>query len=368
MRLSCTKKLLEYLDIKPKKETTETDPFFAWTANLLVVNRRKTLVVAHEPSRCAFVIHGLTTKLRSKLPQLILEGIRAVLESEYVRPDIMERYLAELGAEVSFGANTSRKAVACCNKVCERIKMFPEVLDPDKVIQRKMLPWLNGELIAGTSPKLSCEILIDQLRERYGDSVQSCRALELQVSLDLHIPCKRRIVVPDDLNFYQFHHVLQECFAWKDCHLHQFVIEADDKGYPTKIIHPDVGEDVPPQLQVQESRDVTLGEVFASRERIIYEYDLGDCWLHLIELCRVIENCEEVYPYCMMAVGIPPMEDSGGPDGFAHIMEVLNDKSHPEHQEFSEWVHSIWWAPPDMNRLNRWLLDAHRRERLRWWY
>ena len=34
-----------------------------------------------------------TKKLLPKLPELILEGIRTLLRSEYVRPEIIEKYL-----------------------------------------------------------------------------------------------------------------------------------------------------------------------------------------------------------------------------------------------------------------------------------
>ena len=41
MRLECTRKLLDYLGIKPEKKADDIDPIFTWTANLITVNRRK---------------------------------------------------------------------------------------------------------------------------------------------------------------------------------------------------------------------------------------------------------------------------------------------------------------------------------------
>ena len=57
-----TKKLLEYIGAKPEKMSAEVDPLFEWTANLMVINRRKTIVVVHAASRCSFVLHGMTVK------------------------------------------------------------------------------------------------------------------------------------------------------------------------------------------------------------------------------------------------------------------------------------------------------------------
>lgn len=102
MELACTKKLLEYVGVKPEKMSVEIDPLFEWTANLIVINRRKTIVVVHAASRCSFVLHGMTVKHLKKLPEWILRGVRSVLESECVRPEIIEQYLNELGQEVSF--------------------------------------------------------------------------------------------------------------------------------------------------------------------------------------------------------------------------------------------------------------------------
>jgi len=68
MELACTKKLLEYIGVKPEKISAEVDPLFEWTANLMVVNRRKTIVVVHAASRCSFVLYGMTVKHLKKLP------------------------------------------------------------------------------------------------------------------------------------------------------------------------------------------------------------------------------------------------------------------------------------------------------------
>lgn len=362
MELACTKKLLKYIGVKPEKISAEVDPLFEWTANLMVVNRRKTIVVVHAASRCSFVLHGMTVKHLKKLPEWILSGVRSVLESEYVRPEVIERYLNDLGQKVSFWANSSRKVVASCNKACERLEWCSDLLEPENLLQQSIQLWLNDDILSGGNYIQAHEALIGQLQERYGENIQACRALELEISLELHTLCKRRIIVPDNLNFHQFHNVLQDCFGWKDCHLHQFVVEVDTEGIPTNIIQPNWEEfEEFPGVQVQSSTDVTLKDVFSSRTRIVYEYDFGDGWLHTMELCRVIEDCRETYPHCILAVGDAPMEDCGGPDGFAHIMEVLKDKNHPEHREISEWVRSTWWQPLDVKRINCFLKDAHRK-------
>lgn len=367
MELGCTKKLLEYLGVKPEKGFAEIDSLFAWTANLMVVNRRKVLVAVHGATRCAFVLYGLTAKVLPRLPELIHDGIRGLLQSEYVRPEIIERYLDDLGREVVYRANSDRKAVAGCNKVCGRIQMFPELFRAGDLYQHRVLPYLNDEPLSGSRYVLAHEALITKLKERYGENVQSCRALELEVSLELHTPCKRRIVVPEDMNFDQFHDVLQHCFEWRNNHLHQFVTAVDDAGLPTEMIHPDWdGMEEWDNVQVLDSTKVMLCDVFPTRKRIVYEYDFGDGWTHIIDFCRVIEDCPEPYPHCILAVGDAPMEDCGGPEGFRQVMAVLKDKKHLEYRETLAWVRSTWWQPLDVDRINAMIRNVRRRITYLW--
>ena len=362
MELGCTKKLLEYLGVKAERSSAEVDPLFGWTANLVVVNRRKLLVVMHGASRCAFVLYGLTAKMLPRLPELLLDGIRGLLRSEYVRPEIIERYLDDLGREVVYRANSDRKAVAGCNKVCQRIQMFPELFEVGDLYQHRALPWLNHEPLPGKGYVLAHDALAAQLKERYGENVQTCRALELEVSLELHTPCRRRLIVPDDMNFNQFHDVLQRCFEWKNNHMHRFVAAVDADGYPATIICPDWdGMEEPEGIQVLDSTKVLLRDVFAARKRIVYEYDFGDNWTHIIDLCRVIEDCADPYPHCILAVGDAPMEDCGGPEGFRQVMDILKDKKHPEYRETLEWVRSTWWQPLDVKRINAMIRNVRRR-------
>ncbi len=93
MLIGCTKSLLEFLKTSPVKREEETDPLFSWTANLIVLNRRKTLFAVNDATQYCFVLHGLTTKLIPKIYELLTSGIRAVLESEYVAPDIIKNNL-----------------------------------------------------------------------------------------------------------------------------------------------------------------------------------------------------------------------------------------------------------------------------------
>ena len=43
-------------------------------------------------------------------------------------------------------------------------------------------------------------------------------------------------------------------------------------------------------------------------------------------------------PLCAKGTRSCPPEDCGGPWGYSHLLEVLSDSAHEEHDELSEWV------------------------------
>ena len=69
------------------------------------------------------------------------------MESEYIAPDIIEKYLDDCGKELVF-KTTQRSEVSYCSKACERVKLFSEIFVQGDVLQKPFLPWINDELIA----------------------------------------------------------------------------------------------------------------------------------------------------------------------------------------------------------------------------
>ena len=48
MIIGCTKKALDYIGVGIVEEKRQTDTLFSWTANLMIINRRKTLIVMND--------------------------------------------------------------------------------------------------------------------------------------------------------------------------------------------------------------------------------------------------------------------------------------------------------------------------------
>src|SRR5262249_20713757 len=153
---------------------------------------------------------------------------------------------------------------------------------------------------------------------------------QLKVTLrDIRPPIWRRIQVAGDTKLDKLHRIIQIVMGWTDSHLHQFVV--GDAYYGT----PD------PELpEVESERRGRLSAVAPKEKaKFAYEYDFGDNWEHEILVEKILPPEPGVrYPRCLAGRRSGPPEDSGGVWGYADLLEALADPSHPEHDEFREWV------------------------------
>ncbi|MFH1017390.1 MAG: plasmid pRiA4b ORF-3 family protein, partial [Pseudomonadota bacterium] len=85
---------------------------------------------------------------------------------------------------------------------------------------------------------------------------------------------------------------------------------------------------------------VTLAEVCPNvKSRLIYEYDFGDGWEHVIDVQKISEPSEGVeYPACLGGENACPPEDSGGVWGYYEKLEAVADPRHEFHEEYREWL------------------------------
>lgn len=354
MILQCTKKLLEYLGGNTRKDEEATEPLFTWSANLITLNRRKTLVAVNAASRCVVVLHGLRAANRPRIGELLREAIRIQLEQAYVRSDMIDQYLSDCGETLSYAANTSRSTIAYCSKACKTVSLFSDLLEPEDMFQKKLLPKFNDDVLSSADYRTNGEEMIALLRERYGREPLSCQAVELEVELELTTPCTRTLLIPTDRDFYQLHRIMQNAFGWEDRHLHEFILEEGSFGRPEKVVTlTEELEDVLEGIVYLDSLQTTLKDVFPKYESILYVYDFGDEWVHRIRLKRLVEDCPTPYPQCLAAEGDAPMEDCGGPAGFDRVCQILADPKHPEYKEIRSWVGSNGWKRLNLEEIQR---------------
>src|SRR4051794_24697397 len=154
---------------------------------------------------------------------------------------------------------------------------------------------------------------------------------QLKITLrDSKPPIWRRVEVPDTVTLAQLHQIIQASMGWYDSHLHQFTVGRIHYGVPD----PDDFE------EVRDERRVRLNQILTEpKQKLVYEYDFGDGWEHVMLLEKVLapEQGTE-YPRCIAGKRACPPEDVGGVWGYASFLEIMRDPKHPEHAEMLEWV------------------------------
>ena len=92
----------------------------------------------------------------------------------------------------------------------------------------------------------------------------------------------RRIVVPEAINLHKLHQVIQVVMGWRDCHLHEFIIDGKRYGSPDPY-----SDDTFPEEQTR------LGSALENRKSFKYIYDFGDSWEHRIKLEKTLPATAE---------------------------------------------------------------------------
>ena len=151
---------------------------------------------------------------------------------------------------------------------------------------------------------------------------------------DTHPLIWRRIAVPDDYTFWDFHVAIQDAMGWQDYHLHEYRM----KNESFRIGVPDMEFDEDPDLLA--GWEVPISKYLKEKgDAIEYVYDFGDYWVHNI-LLEAIHPVEEgfQYPKCIEGERNCPPEDCGGILGYEYLLEVLANPDHEEHDKMKAWL------------------------------
>ncbi len=154
----------------------------------------------------------------------------------------------------------------------------------------------------------------------------------LRITLEaVEPPVWRRVQVPGSITLERLHTVIQKAMGWRDAHLHEF--EAGGRRYG----QPEPDE---PQYKVEPEWKLSLRAAAPTEgARFRYVYDLGDGWGHEV----LVESIQAPaapfkHPGCLAGERACPPEDCGGTPGYANLLEVLRDRTHPEHRDMLAWA------------------------------
>lgn len=166
---------------------------------------------------------------------------------------------------------------------------------------------------------------------------------QLRISLfDTAPKIWRRILIPTSATFWELHSAIQDVFNWNHSHLHEFMY--DDKIFKkTMLFGIPSDEYESAEIEILPSWKHKISKYLNLEEpNLKYVYDLGDNWLHLIELENILPAEKGVpYPISIGGKRNAPPDDCGGVHGDEEMLEVLSDPSDEEYAETREWVDSI---------------------------
>lgn len=165
---------------------------------------------------------------------------------------------------------------------------------------------------------------------------------------EIRPPVWRTLEVDGRVSLAKLHHFIQAAFGWSDSHLHQFKIQ--NKIYAL----PDPSDD----SAVLDERKAYLSRLLAANDSMIYRYDLGDNWEHLVtvkEIRHDLYNDPKGAAWVLDGARACPPEDVGGPEGYYEFLEILRQKPNSEEAErLREWVDGEF----DAERFDRRLSNA----------
>jgi hypothetical protein len=147
----------------------------------------------------------------------------------------------------------------------------------------------------------------------------------------------RQLQVPGTATLGWLHAVLQVAMGWTNSHLHQFVCGEHLYSDPRAELGQYEGD--PPVLD--ESK-FTVSELLKDlHDGLIYEYDFGDSWEHIVTVEKVLPveaSTLAMTAVCLAGSRACPPEDCGGIGGYLELLKVLKNKKHPEHRSMKKWL------------------------------
>lgn len=144
------------------------------------------------------------------------------------------------------------------------------------------------------------------------------------------VPVWREVLVPSNISLEFFAFVIIEAMGWENTHLHQF--KRKDIIYKNRVC---IKEDqktllfMPSRFMLVATEDISLSKVFLEKgDRLTFEYDFGDGWLHDVRLKGVRDYAEDEMPglFALKGKGSCPPEDCGGVWGYEELLRIYEKK------------------------------------------
>ncbi|GMO56306.1 MAG: hypothetical protein Ta2A_01420 [Treponemataceae bacterium] len=400
MLIKLTKKLSDELDLK-LVPVTENVAFFSWHANLLTVNRRKTILLVNDATKISITLFGVRAKDYGQLTDLIISSIREVFALAGINENQIEQYFSGAGA-ITY-AKADRSMLAQMAQLQRDIFYRKDKFDPSKINQTLVSKKFMDDPVSSLGYEFPVEVLGEYFKKmENGENLQDekpavvlKKAFRFTIVLcdDAALPIWREVIVDANITFRKFHRIIQKLFSWKNCHLHDFTILkntempgefgeeelgieefrkmefvriSDDYcenfyDYNIMAFSPyGDGSMLPPPVPAA-AETAKLSKYFGEYKNCIYTYDYGDGWRHRITLKNVLEDYELDAPRCIMGEGNAPPEDCGGIGGYADMLRVMaggklsydKDATKEDYKSVREWIACTEFEEFNIDAINK---------------
>ena len=160
------------------------------------------------------------------------------------------------------------------------------------------------------------------------------KAYQLRIALrDFKPAIYRDVLVSPATPLPKLHKLIQAAMSGDNAHMYGFALPKKNERYYS--VPAENRFDIPDPLDLLNSTnhetDFKLNDLLkAPKDKLLYLYDFGDDWEHIITLQAIVET-ESALPHLLQAEQGCPPEDCGGPSGAVYWASVWHDKAHEEH-------------------------------------
>ena len=332
MLIECSRSLYQYIGSLTDGPTAGYSPMFSWVGTQFYTRNLGNCMLLTNKATGFCVIAPITYKDWTFDTTIIIDAMREALTIQGYDPKEIDRYLAE-GNKVCTTAGADTKIVSRLNRwlkdpaiehftVSEVASYFSNKkvqIDEKRVVPKEKME----EVLA-----LGGVEIVKEMHE----------VMHLKISLRLPAPYKvyRSFEVPVTATFEKLHEIIQIAFAWDSMHLYEFKVGHSKIG-PAKDEKADMFSFFEDSEELLDDKEITLAHLNRGAKKFTYIYDFGDYWEHQISIVKRELRSGTPQVICTGGKGDAPWEDCGGPWGYVHYKEVLQNPDHEEYEEVSEW-------------------------------
>ncbi len=352
MLIECSRSLYQHIGELTDGPTAGYSPMFSWVGTQFYTTNLGNCMLLTNKATGFCVIAPITYKDWSFDTSVILEAIKVAMTVHGYEPKQVDRYLEE-GKNVCTTAGADTKIVSRLNRWLKDRAI--ENLSVSEIVSY----FSNKKVQIDDKRVIPAEQMKEALAKEQVEIVKDMHeVMHLKISLRLPAPYKvyRSFEVPVTASFEKLHEIIQIAFSWDSMHLYEFTVGHSKIG-PAKDEKADMFSIFDDPEEILDDEEITLAHLNRGAKKFTYIYDFGDYWEHQISIVKRELRSGTPQVICTGGKGDAPWEDSGGPWGYVHMKEVLQNPEDEEYEEVSEWTEDSFRQEFDQDIINGLLED-----------